>query len=82
MLSNVLKSSRAIDVSVRIIDIFVKLRESLANQTELWLEIERIKSTLNKQDKNIDVIFRYLDELVEKSTATIPLKRIGYKPEE
>lgn len=43
MLSNVLKSESAVKVSIRIIDIFVKLRETIADQTELWLEIERIK---------------------------------------
>src|ERR1700751_701321 len=38
MLSNVLKSKRAVEVSMRIIDVFIQLRETLANHTELRLE--------------------------------------------
>ena len=79
MLSNVLKSESAVEVSIRIIDIFVKLRESMADQTELWLQIERIKTKLDNQDKNMEIVFRYLDELIEKNTKPEPRKRIGYK---
>lgn len=43
MLANVLKSERAIEVSIRIIELFVKLREMLVTNVELKLEIERIK---------------------------------------
>lgn len=70
MLSNVLKSERAISMSIRIIDVFVKIREKLASRTELYLEIERIKNEITKQtkrqdnqDKNIELVFQYLDEL-------------------
>jgi phage regulator Rha-like protein len=66
MLSNVIKSNRAIQVSLRIIDVFILLRETLANHTELRLEIETIKKKLDNQDKNMDIVFRYLDELLEK----------------
>ena len=39
MLSNVLKSKRAIAVSIRIIDVFVQLREAFLDNTELRLAI-------------------------------------------
>ena len=77
MLANVLKSERAVQVSIRIIELFVKLRQMLATQTELKLEIEKIKTKLSNHDKNIDIVFRYLDELIEKKDQ--PRKRIGYK---
>jgi len=38
MLANVLKSERAIQVSIKIIELFVKLREMLVTHTELKLE--------------------------------------------
>ena len=82
MLANVLKSKNAIEVSIRIIDIFVKLRETLADQTELWLEVEKIKSKLNNHDKNMEVVFRYLDELIDRKNLPKPRKRIGYKSDE
>ncbi|MCA6438212.1 MAG: ORF6N domain-containing protein [Bacteroidetes bacterium] len=79
MLSNVLKSKRAIEVSMRIIDVFVMLRETLANHTELRLEIEQIKKKLHNYGKNIELVFQYLDELLEKKENPKPRKEIGYK---
>ncbi len=79
MLSNVLKSKRAIEVSMRIIDVFILLRENIANQTELRLEIEFIKKKVDNHDKNIELVFQYLDELLEKKENTPPRIEIGYK---
>ena len=79
MLSNVLKSKRAIEVSMRIIDVFIMLRETLANHTELRLEIEQIKKKLHNYGKNIELVFQYLDELLEKKENPTPRKQIGYK---
>lgn len=80
MLSNVLKSDLAIKMSIKLIEIFVQLRKSLNTYTELSLEIERIKKKLNNQDKNIELVFQYLDELVEKkeSPASTERTQIGY----
>lgn len=77
MLANVLKSDQAVQVSIRIIELFVKLREMLVSHTELKLEIEKIKKKVDNQNKNIEVIFNYFDELLEKKEK--PRKQIGYK---
>ena len=79
MLSNVLKSKRAIEVSMRIIDVFIMLRETLANHTELRLEIEQIKKKLHNYGRNIELVFQYLDELLEKKQNDKPRRQIGYK---
>lgn len=89
MLSNILKSEQAITMSIRIIDIFVKLREVSTNRTELKLEIEQIKRAIAKQsnrqdnqDKNIELVFQYLDELNDKikHPPLLPEReRVGYK---
>ena len=84
-LSNVLKSERGIKVSFLIIDVFVKLRQTLTDQTEVWLAIEKIKGRLDNQDKNAEILFRYLDELsnlIPPMHDFDPRKRIGYMPEE
>ena len=81
MLSNVLKSDNAVKVSIRIIDIFIRLRKTFADQTEIWLQIENIKGKLNNQDKNMEVVFQYLDELMKNKTNAHPRNGIGYKPE-
>jgi hypothetical protein len=77
MLANVLKSERAVQISIRIIELFVMLRQMLVTHTELKLEIEKIKKKLDNHDKNIEVVFQYLDELLEKKIK--PRKKIGYK---
>lgn len=77
-LSNVLKSKKAIAVSLKIIDVFIQLREILANHTELRLEVEKIKRKLDNQDKNMEVVFRYLDELLEKKETPKHRAKIGY----
>ncbi|WP_238381782.1 hypothetical protein [Mucilaginibacter pedocola] len=43
--------------------IFTRVREMLLDNTELRLEIEKIKKELNNQGKNMEVVFKYLDEL-------------------
>jgi regulator of replication initiation timing len=57
----------------------------LTDNTELRLEIEKIKNKLDNQDKNMEIVFQYLDELsnrIPKSVEPIPRKRIGYKSHE
>ena len=79
MLSNVLKSKRAEIVSLLIVDTFVKLREVLTDNLSVKLEIEEIKRKLENQDKNIELVFSYLDELIEKQENQQPRKQMGYK---
>ena len=79
MLSNVLKSGRAVAVSIKIIDVFVKLRQALVDNTELRLAIEEIRKKTENNTKNIEVVFEYLDELLEKKENPKPRKAIGYR---
>lgn len=79
MLANVLKSEQAVQVSIRIIELFVKLREMVVSHSELKLEIERIKRKMDNHDQNIEVVFKYLDELLEKKDNPKSRKTIGYK---
>jgi hypothetical protein len=82
MLSGVLNSDRAIKVNIQIMRIFSKIRQMLMDNTELRLEIEKIKSKLDNQDKNMEVVFRYLDELTEVKPSQVPRRRIGYKSDD
>jgi regulator of replication initiation timing len=82
MLSSVLNSERAVQVNIQIIRIFTKLRTVITDNTEIRLEIAKIKSELHDQGKNMEVVFRYLDELLnKKDTANPPRTRIGFKPD-
>lgn len=79
MLSGVLNSDRAINVNIQIMRIFTKIREIFTDNLSIKLEIEEIKRKLMNQDKNIELVFNYLDELIEKKEANIPRKQIGFK---
>ena len=79
MLSSVLNSDRAIAVNIKIIRIFTKIRELLTDNLSLRLEIENIKKKVTNQSKNIELVFSYLDELVEKKENKKPITKIGYK---
>lgn len=79
MLSSVLKSEQAIKVNIQIIRVFTKLRSFLLENTEVRLEIEQIKKKLDNHGKNIELVFHYLDELIEKSENETPREKIGYK---
>lgn len=87
MLSSVLKSKLAIQVNIRIMRIFNQIRNALTDNTELRLEIENIKNILEKHskkhhnlEKNVEVLFQYLDELSDKKPLIAPqTKKIGFE---
>lgn len=79
MLSGILNSDRAIAVNIQIMRIFTKIRQMLADNTDLRLDIEKIKNKLDNQDKNMEIVFRYLDELSEKKENPEERNKIGYK---
>ena len=79
MLSSVLNSEKAIFVNIKIIRIFTRIRQMLMNNSELGLDVEKIKRKLHNHGKNIELVFKYLDELIEKKRKVLPRKSIGYK---
>ncbi|NQY09465.1 MAG: ORF6N domain-containing protein [Flavobacteriales bacterium] len=78
-LSAVLNSDRAILINNQIMRVFIKMRSILSDNLQLKLDVEKIKKKLENQDKNIELVFSYLDELIEKQENPKPRKQIGYK---
>jgi hypothetical protein len=79
VLSSVLNSPQAIAVNIKIIRIFTRIREMWMDNTELRLAIEEIKSKTQNNTKNIELVFQYLDALVEKKDVPKPTKIVGFK---
>ncbi len=77
MLSNVLKNEKAIQMSIRIIELFVKLRETLLLHKDVSLLVEQVEKRLGKQDQKIEVLFNYLTKFLEKEDS--PRTEIGFK---
>jgi len=78
MLSSVLNSKKAIAVNIQIMRIFTRIRQMLTDTLGLKLEIEDIKNKVQNQDKNIELVFSYLDELITRQEEKPERKRIGY----
>jgi len=79
MLSSVLNSKKGIAVNIQIMRIFTRIRQMLTDTLGLKLEIEDIKNKVQNQDKNIELVFSYLDELITRQEEKPERKRIGYK---
>jgi hypothetical protein len=79
MLSSVLKSDKAIQTNIQIMRIFTKVRQMLQDTTEIKVDILQIQKKLENHDKNIELVFSYLDELTEKKENESERVKIGYK---
>lgn len=88
MLSSVLNSQRAIQVNIHIVRIFNQIRAAIMGTTDIRLEIAEIKQAIqciekrqDGQDKNVELIFEYIDRLQDKLEPPAPSdrKRIGYE---
>jgi hypothetical protein len=78
-LASVLRSGRAKQMSIRIIEVFVRIRKMLTDNAELRLAIEKLEKKTENNTKNIEVVFQYVDELSEKKQNSTSRKQIGYK---
>lgn len=80
MLSSVLNSPQAISVNVKIIRVFSKIRQAIIDNSELRLAIEDLRQKTGNNTKNIELVFQYLDELMDKKENPKQRNKIGYKP--
>ena len=85
MLSSVLNSDRAILVNIRIIRIFMKMREIFQSNKDIILKLKEIEQKLAGHDDKILLIFEYLKQLEQskqQQDEQVSRKRIGYRLEE
>ena len=79
MLSSVLNSEKAIQTNIQIMRIFTKTRQMLSDNSDLRIEFEIMKNKIENQGKNIELVFQYVDELMEKKEIIPEREKIGYK---
>jgi len=80
MLSSVLNSKKAIKVNIQIMRVFTRIRQMLTENTDLRLAVEKLERKSENHSKNIELVFKYLDELLGKKENSKPRKLIGFKP--
>ena len=77
MLANILKSERAMLVSIRVIEIFVKMRELLLTHKDILLQLDKMEKKLTGHDEHIQLIFQYLKQLLNPPQT--PRNKIGFR---
>ena len=79
MLSSVLRSKRAIQVNVDIMRAFVQLREILSTNKVLAEKLNQLEKRMNEKDKEVQLIFEAIKQLLKKPTVPIkPKPPIGF----
>ena len=77
MLANVLKSGLAIEMSIKIIDVFVRLREMILTHKDILLKLEQLEKQVVQNSDEIQMIFSALKELINPPQE--PRPPIGFK---
>lgn len=60
MLSTVLKSDIAVDVSIKIMDAFVEMRNFLLSNREMFARLDRVELKQLETDKKLEEVFNYI----------------------
>jgi phage regulator Rha-like protein len=81
MLSAVLKSKRAVQMSIMIVRAFIKLREMLATHKNLIREFEKMKRTQKEHGQHIINILNVISQLLNPPTEP-PKEPIGFRDRE
>jgi DNA-binding transcriptional MerR regulator len=80
-LANVIRSLRARKMSIRIIEVFIKMREMLSTHKEIFQKLEQLEKKEIEQDKKILLIFKYLkylEKIKHKELKRKPPVILGY----
>jgi ORF6N domain len=79
MLSSILNSKTAIEVNIRIIRVFTRMREFALTHKEILLQLSKLEKEVKGNSKDIENIFMVLKELLEKETKPKSRNPIGFK---
>lgn len=79
MLSSVLSSDRAIEVNIRIIRIFTRLRMLLLSDAEFRLKLEQLERQVEQNTQDTAVVFEALRELIQQKEEVVPRQQVGYR---
>ncbi len=81
MLASVLRSGQAIQMSIKIIEVFVQMREMIMMHADLFTKLKDIEQHNTTQDEHITILYEHLKSLLEdkhESEKLAKRKRIGF----
>ena len=80
MLSSILNSDVAIEVNIRIIRVFTKMKEYALTHKEVLIQLAKLEKEVKTNSRDIENIFIVLKELIEKQPRPVPpRRRIGFR---
>jgi hypothetical protein len=80
MLSCVLNSKRAIEVNIKIIRVFTRMKEMLLTHKDILLKLEQLERQVVQNSEEIQIIFDALKQLLNPPQK--PRRLIGFKKQE
>jgi len=79
MAASVLKSARAVEMSVLVVRVFVRLREVVAGSKELGLKLQEVERKLSTHDREIAALFAAIRNLMSPPAGA--KRKIGFLSE-
>ena len=79
MAANILNSGRAVEMSIRVVRTFIKLRQLLTTHKELAYKLSELERKIEKHDTEIQAIFESIRQLMAP-TPQKPKRHIGFHP--
>ena len=82
MAANILRSARAVEMSVYVVRAFIRQREMLATSAEILHKLELIEHRLLAHDQALVIVWEKIKELMRPAPALPPKPkpRIGFQP--
>ncbi len=77
MLSCILNSKRAIEVNIKIIRVFTRLKEMVLTHKDILLKLEQMENQVVKNSKEIQMIFSALKQLL--NPPQVSRRKVGFK---
>ena len=77
MAATVLNSDRAIEMSVFVVQAFVRMRRALSNKSQVLAKLAEVERRLETHDTDIETLMEAIRELIEPPDP--PRRRIGFE---
>lgn len=75
--ANVLNSAIAVQMSIRIIELFVRLREMVLTHRDILIKLDQLENQVGRNSEDIRLIFSALKELISQNDG--PRPKIGFR---
>jgi hypothetical protein len=76
MAASVLKSDRAVEISLYVVRVFIQLRNTSTSEYEIGKKLQQLEQSVTTHDRHIQSLFEALRQLM--AAPKQPKRRIGF----